>query len=135
MNNRDRLYKTQIYGINTVFNHITIISSDVQSFKELSNLQSLKTSISSSGNHYCCTSLPLKMIKRYKCRLLIKIYSMIIVHLYRPGSFLKVLVFSTIPNIRSLALISYIKPVSSIFYRSAYITFLIAGKSKNGNYI
>ncbi len=73
------------------------------------------------------------MIRGYKYRPLTEIYSMIIVYSYRPGSFLKVLRFSTIPNIRLLAFIPYMKPVSSIFYRSAYIIFSIAGKLKSGN--
>ncbi len=67
-------------------------------------------------------------------RPLVEIHSMIIVYSRRPGSFLKVLHFSTIPNIRPLAPIPCIKPVSSIFYRSACITFLIAGRSRNGNH-
>ena len=118
----------------TVFSYYTAISSDVQSFGELSNFQFLNSSISSSGNHYYCTSLLLKMTRGYKCRLLAKIYSMIIVHLHRPGSFLKVLYFSIIPNTRSLTPILCIRSVLSIFHRSAYITFLIAGKSKSGNH-
>ena len=89
----------------------------------------------SSGNYYCCISLSLKMIRRCKCRPLIEIYSMIVVHSHWPGSFLKILRFSIILNIRLLALIPYIRPVSSIFYRSAYIIFLIIGRSKNRNHI
>ncbi len=118
----------------TVFNHRTATSSDVQPFGELSNFQSLNSSIPSSGNHCCCISLPLKMTNGYRCRPLAEIYSMIIVYSCRPGSFLKVLRFSAIPNTRPLAPIPCIKPVLSIFHRSAYITFLIAGKSRNGNY-
>ncbi len=75
------------------------------------------------------------MIKKYRYRPLVKTYSIIIIHLCRPGSFLKILYFSTISNIKSLAPISYIRPISSIFHRSAYITFLIAGKLRNRNYI
>ncbi len=134
MSNRDRLRRTQIYRMNTIFNHITAISSDVQPFGELSNLQSLKTSMSSSGNHCCYTSLPLKMTRGYRCRPLAETHSMIVVYSCRPGSFLKVLVFSTIPNTRPLAPIPYIKPVSSIFHRSACMTFLMAGRSKSGNH-
>ncbi len=118
----------------TVFNHRTAILSDVQPFGELSNFQFLNFSMPSSGNHCCCTSLPLKMIKGYRCRPSTEIYSMIIVYSYRPGSFLKVLYFSIISNIRPLASISYIRPVLFIFYRSVYITFLMAGRSRSGNY-
>ena len=117
-----------------VFSHCTAISSDIQPFRELLNFQSLNSSMSSSGNHCCCTSLPLKMTRECKCRPLAETHSMIVVHSRRPGSFLKVLRFSTIPSTRPLAPIFYIKPVSSIFYRSAYITFLITGKSKRGNH-
>ncbi len=119
----------------TVFSHCTIMSSDVQPFEELSNFQSLKASMFSSGNHCCYMSLPLKITSGYRCRLSAEIYSMIIVYLRQPGSFLKVLRFSTIPNTRPLAPIPCIKPVSSIFHRSAYITFLIAGRSKSGNHV
>ncbi len=119
--------------MNTVFNHLIAMLSNVQPFGKLSNLQSLKASISSSGNYYCYTSLFLKMTRGYRCRPLVKTYSMIVVHLYRPGSFLKVLRFLAMPNIRPLAPIPYIRPVSSIFHRSAYITFSIAGKLKSGN--
>src|SRR6266566_5440519 len=91
MNNRDRLYRIQVYRIKTVFNHHTIILSNVQPFEKLSNFQSLNSSMPLSRNYYCCTSLPLKMIKRYKCRPLTEIHSMIVVYSYRPGSFLKVL--------------------------------------------
>ena len=98
------------------------------------NFQSLNSSIPSSENHYYYISLPLKMTKGYKCRPLAETHSIIIVYSHRPESFLKVLRFSAIPNTRPLASILYIKPVSSIFYRSAYITFLITGKSKNGNH-
>ena len=59
---------------------------------------------------------------------------MIVVHSRRPGSFLKVLRFSAMPSTRPLAPIPCIRPVSSIFYRSACMTFLIAGRSKSGNY-
>ena len=118
----------------TVFNHRTAISSDVQPFGELSNFQFLNSSITSSGNHCCCTSLPLKMTNGCRCRPLAETHSMIVVYSRRPGSFLKVLRFSAIPNTRPLAPIPYIKPVSSIFHRSAYITFLMAGRSKSGNY-
>ena len=118
----------------TVFNHYIVVLSDVQPFKELSNFQSLNSSIFSSGNHCCCISLPLKIIKGYRYQLLAEIYSIIIDHLYRPGSFLKVLLFLTMPNIKPLIFIFCIKPVSFIFYRSACIIFLIAGRSKNGNY-
>ena len=134
MSNRDRLHGTQVCGMKTVFNHRTAMSSDVQPFGELSNFQFLNASISSSGNHCCCTSLPLKMIRRCKYRPLAEIYSMIIVYLRRPGSFLKILRFSAIPSIRLLAPMPYIRPVSSIFHRSAYITFLMAGRSRNGNH-
>ncbi len=135
MNNRDRLYRTQICKMKTVFSHRTVISSDVQPFKELSNFQFLNSSISFSGNHCCCISLPLKMTKEYRCRPLAETHSMIIVYSRRPGSFLKVLRFSTISNTRPLASIPYIKPVSSIFYRSAYITFLMANRSKSENHV
>jgi len=114
----------------TVFNHRTAILSDVQPFGEFSNFQSLNSSMLLSGNYYCCMSLPLKITKGYRCRPLTEIYSIIIVYSHRPGSFLKVLRFSAIPNIRPLAPISYMRLVLSIFYRSAYITFLIAGRSK-----
>ncbi len=134
MNNRNRLYRTQICKIKTVFNHRTAVSSNVQPFKKLSNFQSLNSSIPSSGNHYYYISLPLKMTKDYKCRLLAETYSMIVLYSHRPGSFLKVSCFSTIPSIRPLAFIPYIKSVSSIFHRSAYIIFLITGKSKSGNH-
>ncbi len=117
-----------------VFSHRTTISSDVQPFGEFSNFQSLKASMPSSGNHCCCTSLPLKIINGYRCRPPAEIYSMIIVYLYRPGSFLKVLRFSTMLNIRPLASISCMRPILSIFHRSACITFLMAGKSKSGNH-
>jgi len=119
----------------TVFSYRTTISFDIQPFEELSNFQSLNSSILSSGNYCCCISLLLKMIKGYRCRLLTKTYSMIVVYSYRPGSFLKVLRFSAMPSIRPLAPISYMRPVLSIFHRSAYIIFLIAGKSKSGNYV
>ena len=69
-----------------------------------------------------------------RCRPLAETHSMIVVYSRRPGSFLKVLRFSAIPNTRPLAPIPCIRPVSSIFHRSACITFLMAGKSKSGNY-
>ena len=75
------------------------------------------------------------MTNNCRCRLSAETHSMIVVYLRRPGSFLKVLRFSAMPNIRSLAPIPCIRPVSSIFHRSAYMTFLIAGRSKSGNYI
>ncbi len=134
MNNRDRLYKIQVYKMKTVFSHCTTISSDVQPFGEFSNFQSLNSSISSSGNHYCYTSLPLKITKGYKCRPLAETYSIIVVHSHRPESFLKVLRFSAIPRTRPLVPIPYIKPILSIFHRSAYMTFLIVGRSKSGNH-
>ena len=134
MSNRDRLHGTQVCGMKTVFNHCTAISSDVQPFEKLSNFQSLNSSILSSRNHCCCTSLPLKMTRGYRCWPLAETHSMIVVHSHRPGSFLKILRFSAIPRTRPLASISCIRPVSSIFHRSACITFLIAGKSKNGNH-
>src|SRR6266566_2992034 len=118
----------------TVFNHCTAISSDVQPFGKLSNFQFLNSSIPSSRNHCYYTSLLLKMIKGYRCRPPAETYSMIVVHSRRPRSFLKVLHFSTILNIRPLAPISYMRPVSSIFHRSACITFLIAGRSRSGNH-
>ncbi len=59
---------------------------------------------------------------------------MMIVYSHRPESFLKVLRFSAMPSTRPLAPISCIRPVSFIFHRSAYITFLMAGKSKSGNH-
>ena len=80
-------------------------------------------------------SLPLKMTSGCRCRPLAEIYSMIVVHSRRPGSFLKVLHFLAISSTRPLASILCIRPVSSIFHRSACITFLIAGRSKSGNYI
>ncbi len=116
------------------FSHCTVISSNIQPFEELSNFQSLNSSILSSGNHCCYTSLPLKMTNSWRCRPLTEIYSMIIVHSYRPGFFLKVLHFSTMPNTRPLVPIPCIRPVSSIFHRSTYMTFLIAGRLKNGNH-
>ncbi len=119
----------------TVFSHYTIISFDVQLFKKLLNFQSLNSSMPSSGNHCCYISLSLKITNSYKYRPLAETYSMIVVFLYRLGSFLKVLRFSTISNIRPLALIPCIKPVSSIFYWSVCMTFLMTGKSKNGNHI
>ena len=119
----------------TVFNYRTIISSNVQPFGKLSNFQSLNSSIFSSGNHCCCIFLPLKMIKGYKYQLLAEIYLMIIVYSRRPGFFLKDLRFSAIPNTRLLASIFCIRLVSSIFHRSGCIIFLIAGRSKSGNYI
>ena len=134
MNNRDRLYRIQVCGMKTVFSHRTATSSDVQPFRKLSNFQSLNFSMSSSGNYCCCTSLPLKMTNGCRCRPLAEIHSMIVVHSRRPGSFLKVLRFSAIPNIRLLAPIFCIRPISSIFYRSACMTFLIAGRSKSGNH-
>ena len=134
MSNRDRLYGIQVYRINTVFNHCIAVSSDIQPFRKLSNFQSLNSSILSSGNHYCCTSLPLKMIKGCRYRLLAEIYSMMVVYSRRPGSFLIVLRFSTMPSTRLLAPIFYIRPVSFIFHRSVYMTFLITGRSKNGNH-
>src|SRR6266566_3703500 len=79
----------------TVFNHCTIILSNIQPFEKLLNFQFLNSSISSSKNHCCCISLPLKIIKRYKYRPLAEIYLMIIVYSYRPGSFLKVLTWMT----------------------------------------
>src|SRR6266566_4308432 len=91
MSNRDRLYGTQVCGIKTVFNYRTAMSSDVQPFGKLLNFQSLNSSIPSSGNHCCCTSLPLKMTKGCRCRLLAETHSMMVVHSHRPGSFLKVL--------------------------------------------
>src|SRR6266699_3869785 len=114
----------------TVFNHRTTISSNVQPFGELSNFQFLNFSMPSSGNHCCYTSLPLKMTSEYRCRLPTETHSMIIVYSYWPGSFLKVLYFSAMPNIRPLALIPYIRPVSSIFYRSGCITFLIVAGTR-----
>src|SRR6266699_1307053 len=102
MNNRDQLHKIQIYRMKTVFNYRTVISSDIQSFEEFSNFQFLNASISSSGNHCYYISLPLKMTKGCKYRPLAEVYSMIVVHSHRPGFFLKVLRFSTIPNIRLL---------------------------------
>ncbi len=117
MSNRDLLRGTQVYRMKTVFNHCTTISSDVQPFRELSNFQSLNSSMPSSVNHCCYTSLSLKMIRGCRYRPLAEIYSMIVVHSHRPGSFLKVLHFSIIPNIRPLVLILYIRPVSSIFHR------------------
>ncbi len=128
------MYGTQVYRMKTIFNHRTTISSDVQPFGELSNFQFLNTSISSSGNHCCCISLPLKMIRGCKYRLLAEIYSMIVVHLRRPGSFLKVLRFSAIPSIRPLAFIPCIRLILSIFHRSAYMIFLMAGRSRSGNH-
>ncbi len=106
-----------------VFNHRITISSDVQPFEKLSNFQSLNFLIPSSKNHCCYISLFLKITNGYRYRLLAEIYSIIIVYLRRPRSFLKVLYFSAIPSIKPLALILYIKPVSSIFHRSAYIIF------------
>ena len=134
MSNRDRLRGTQVCGMKTVFSYYTAISSDVQPFGELSNFQSLNSSMSSSGNHCCCTSLPLKMTKGCKCRPLAETHSIMVVYSRRPGSFLKVLRFSAMPNTRPLAPIPCMRPVSSIFHRSACITFLIAGRSKNGNH-
>ncbi len=134
MNNRDRLHRIQVYRMKTVFNYCITISFDVQPFEELSNFQFLNVSISSFKNYYCYISLPLKMIRGCKYRPLAEIYSMIIVYLHRPRFFLKVLHFLIIPNIRPLALIPYIRPVSSIFYRSVYMTYLMAGRSRNGNY-
>ncbi len=119
----------------TVFSYCTTILSDVQPFRELSNFQFLNSSISFSGNHCCCISLLLKMTRGCRCQLLAEIYSMIVVHSRRLGFFLKVLHFSTIPNIRSLAPIPCIRPVSFIFHRSAYITFLMAGRSRSGNHV
>src|SRR6266581_570019 len=87
MSNRDRLYGTQVYGMKTVFSYRTATSSDVQPFGELSNFQSLNSSMPSSGNHCCYTSLPLKMTNGYRCRPLAETYSMIVVHSCRPGSF------------------------------------------------
>src|SRR6266699_477402 len=86
MSNRDRLYRTQVYKMKTVFSYRTAILSDVQPFGEFSNFQSLNSSISSSGNHCCCTSLPLKITKGYKCRPLAETYSIIVVHSHRPES-------------------------------------------------
>src|SRR6266699_7169821 len=80
MSNRDRLRGTQVCGMKTVFSHRTAILSDVQPFEELSNFQSLNSSISSSGNHCCCTSLPLKMTRGYRCRPLAETYPMIVVY-------------------------------------------------------
>ena len=133
MNNRDRLYRTQVYRIKTIFNHRTTISSDVQPFGKFSNFQSLNSSIPSSGNHCCYTSLPLKITNGWRCRLPAETYSMMVVHSRRPGSFLKVLHFSIILNIRPLAPIPCIRPVSSIFHRSAYMTFAMADRLKSGN--
>jgi len=118
----------------TIFNYHTTILSDVQPFEKLLNFSSLNFSILLSRNYYYYISLSLKMIKGCRYRLLAEIHSMIIVYLYRPGCFLKVLRFLTIPNIRSLTSILYIKLVLSIFHRSVYIIFLIAGRSKSGNY-
>src|SRR6266566_5083905 len=84
MSNRDRLHGIQVCGMKTIFNHCTTISSDVQPFEELSNFQSLNSSISSSGNHCCYTSLPLKMTRGYRCRPLAETYPMIVVYSYRP---------------------------------------------------
>ena len=134
MNNRDRLCRTQVYGMKTVFSHRTAISFDVQPFGELLNFQSLNSSIPSSRNHCCYTSLPLKMTNGWRCRPPAETYSMMVVHSRRLGSFLKVLHFSAIPSIRPLVSISCIRSVSSIFHRSAYIIFLITGKSKSGNH-
>src|SRR6266566_5808635 len=93
MSNRDRLHGTQVCGMKTVFSHRTATSSDVQPFGELSNFQSLNSSMPSSGNHCCCISLPLKMTNGCRCRPLAEIHSMIVVYSRRPGSFLKVLRF------------------------------------------
>ncbi len=90
--------------------------------------------MSSSGNHYCYTSLPLKMINGYRYWPPAETHSIMVVYLRRPGSFLKVLRFSTMPSIRPLASIPCIKPVSSIFYRSVYMIFLITGRSKSENH-
>ena len=128
------MHRTQVYKMKTVFNYYIAILSDVQPFEKFSNFQSLKTSILLSGNYCCYTSLPLKMTSKYKCQPPAETHSMIVVHSRRLGSFLKVLRFSTIPNTRPLAPISYMRPISSIFHRSACITFLMAGRSKSGNY-
>src|SRR6266699_1500448 len=100
MNNRDRLYRTQVCRMKTVFNHYTATSSDIQPFGEFSNFQSLNSSIPSSGNYCCYISLPLKMTNGCRCWPLTETYSMIVVYSHRPGSFLKVLRFSTMPNTR-----------------------------------
>ncbi len=91
--------------------------------------------MSLSRNYCCCIFLPLKMINNYRCRLPAKTYSMMVVYLRWPGFFLKILCFLTISNIIPLASISYIRPISFRFYRSAYIIFLMAGRSKSGNYV
>ncbi len=135
MSNRNRLHRTQVYRMKTVFNHHTTISSDIQPFGELSNFQSLNSSILSSGNHCYCISLPLKMTNSCRCRPLTEIHSMIVVYSRRLGSFLKVLHFSAMPSIRLLTPIPCIRSVLSIFHRSAYMTFLIAGRSRNGNHV
>ena len=101
---------------------------------ELSNFQSLNSLMSLFRNHCCCISLSLKMTNGCRCRPSAEIYSMMIVYSYLPGFFLKVLYFSTMLNIRLLAPMLYIRPVSSIFYWSACMTFLIIDRSKNGNY-
>ena len=118
----------------TVFNHRTTTSSNIQPFEKLLNFQFLNSSIPSSRNHCCYISLPLKMINGYRCRPPAEIHSMMVIYSHRPESFLKVLCFSTMPNTRPLAPILCIRPVLSIFHRSAYITFLITGKSKSGNH-
>ena len=126
MSNRDRLRGTQVCRMKTVFNHRTAISSNVQPFGELSNFQFLNSSISSSGNHCCCISLPLKITNGCRCRPPAEIHSMMVVNSYRPGSFLKVFRFSVIPSTKLLAPVPCIRLVSFIFHRSAYMTFLIA---------
>src|SRR6266566_7864253 len=125
MNNRDRLHRTQVCRMKTIFNHRTAVSFDVQPFGKLLNFQSLNSSIPSSGNHCCYISLPLKMTKGCRCRLLAETHSMMVVHSRRLGSFLKVLHFSAISSTRPLAPMPCIRPVSSIFHQSACMTFLI----------
>ena len=134
MSNRDRLCRTQVCRMKIVFNHRTATSSNIQPFEKLLNFQSLNSSIPLSGNYYCYISLPLKMTNSCRYQPLAETYSMMVVHSHRPGSFLKVLHFSAIPSTRPLAPISCIKPVSSIFHRSACMTFLIAGRSRSGNH-
>jgi hypothetical protein len=131
--NRGQLRSTQVCGMNTVISHRTAISSDVQPFGELSNFQSLKASIPSSGNHCCYTSLPLKMTNGYRYQPPAETHSIIVVHSRRPGSFLKVLRFSAIPSTKPLTPMPCIRPVSSIFHRSAYMTFLMVGRSRSEN--
>ena len=74
------------------------------------------------------------MINGYRYRPLAEIYSIIVVHSRWPGSFLKVFCFSIMPSIRPLVPMLCIRPVLSIFYWSVYITFLIIGRLRSGNY-